>query len=96
MKGVLAGSTEDDEDHAMATGFDRGLPTPDVNDNYVNALVMFSRGNRYARGEVIRRKNDVDGNVVSRTNYNAILGTREYCVEFYDGEVSKLTENVFS
>ena len=55
---------------------------------------MFPIGNSYARGEVIRRKIDADGNVVGITNYNPVLDTRECRFDFDDGEVSKLTVNV--
>ena len=92
----MAGNNEDDEDPDMATGLDRKVPTPDANDNYVNALVMLPRGNSYARGKVIGRKRDADGNDVGRSNDNPILDTREYSVEFDDGEVSKLTEHVIA
>ena len=34
-EGGLADNTEDEEDPLMATGFDREVPTPEVNDNYV-------------------------------------------------------------
>ena len=66
----------------MATGLDREVPTPEVNENYVNASVMLPRGKKYARGKVIGRKRDADGNAVGRTNDNPILDTRKYHVEF--------------
>ena len=75
----------------MAIGLYREVPTLEVNENYVNSSVMFPRGNSYARGKVIGRKRDADGNAVGRTNYNPILDTREYFVEFDDGYVSELT-----
>ena len=77
----------------MDIGLDREVPTPEVNDNYVNASVMLPRGNSYARGKVIGPKRDADGNDVGKTNYNPILDTRAYHVEVYDGYVRKLTEN---
>ena len=61
----------------MATGLDHEVPTPEVNGNCVNALVMFPGGNSYDRGEVIRQKRDADGNAVGITNKNPILDTRE-------------------
>ena len=66
-------NTEYDEDPDMATLLDRELPTPEVNDNYVKASVMFPRGNVYARGNFIGRKRDADGNAVGNTNDNPIL-----------------------
>ena len=52
-KGGLTGKTEEDENPVMATGLYRGLPTHEVNDNYVDDSVMFPRRNIYARGKVI-------------------------------------------
>ena len=91
-EGGLAGKNEDGENPIMPTGFDREVPTPEVNDNYVNTLVMFPSGNTYSRGKVVGLKRDVDGNSIGRRNYNPIINTREYYVEFDDGEVRKLTE----
>ena len=90
----LVGNTEDDEDPATATGLDRELPTPEANDNYVNAQVIFPVVNSYARWKVIGRKRYADGNNVGRKNDNPILETRKYPVEFDDGEVIKMRANV--
>ena len=96
VEGFLLGNTEDDEDPDMATILDREVPMPEENDNYVNPSVMLPRGKSYARGNVIGRKRDAYGNAVGRSNDNPILDTREYSVEFDDGEVSKLTEHVIA
>ena len=88
VKGGLSGNTEDDEDPAMDTRLDHEVPTPEVNEKYVNASVMFPRGNSYARGKAIGRKRDAESNVIGRTNENPILDTSEYHVDFDDGEVS--------
>ena len=45
---------------------------------------------------MIGRKREVDGNPTGRANPNSILDTQEYQVQFGDGEVSKLTENVIA
>ena len=76
VKGSLAGKTVDYEDHDIATVLYRKVPTPEVNDNYLNASVMFPRVNSYARGKAIVRKIDVDGNAIGRTNENPILDKR--------------------
>ena len=76
VEGGLVGKTGYYEEPVMATGLDREVPTPEVNENYVNASVMLSRGNGYARGKVVRRKRDTDGNSVGRGNDNPILDTR--------------------
>ena len=91
VEGGIAGITEDEEDPAMATGLDREVSTPEANEKYVNASVMFPIGKSYTRGKVIRRKRYADGNAVYSKNENPILHTREYCVEFDDEEVSELT-----
>ena len=83
--GVLTDNTEDDEDPDMAHLLDCEVSTPEVNENYVNASVIFPIGNSYARGKVVVRKIDADGNAVGRGNENPILDTREYRVEFDDG-----------
>ena len=80
----------------MATGLYHEVPTPKVNEKCVNDSVMFPRGNSYARGKTIVWKRDADGNSVGRKNENSILHTREYHVEFDDGEVSELTANVIA
>ena len=84
----MAGKTKDDEDPAMSNELDREVLTPEVNGNDVNASVMLPRGNSYAIGKVIGRKIDSYENAVRRTNDNPILDTREYRVDFDDGEVS--------
>ena len=85
VEGIFARKTEDYEDHDMATVLDREVPTPEVNENYVNTSVMLPRGNSYARGKFIGQKRDADGNYVGRENDNPILDTREYRVVFDDG-----------
>ena len=77
----------------MATGLDRKVLTPEVNDNDVNASVMLPRGDSYAIGKVIGQKRDADGNDFGRTNKTPILNTRKYHVDFDDEEVSELAAN---
>ena len=60
LEGGLEGKTEDDEDPVIATGLYREVAMPEVNDNYVNALVMLPIGNSYARGKVVGQKRDAD------------------------------------
>ena len=57
---------------------------------------MLPRGNRYARGKLIVWEIDAYGNAVGRTNNNPILDTREYCLEFDDGEVNELMVKMIS
>ena len=95
-EGGLAGNNEDYEKHIMSTGLDREVPEPKGNYNYVNTLVMLSRGNNYYRRKVIGQKRDADGNAIGRRNKNPIIDMREYHVEFDDGEVRQLTANVIA
>eukprot|EP00804_Cyclotella_cryptica_P017277 CCRYP_016828-RA/>CCRYP_016828-RA protein AED:0.02 eAED:0.02 QI:0/0/0/1/0/0.5/2/0/461 len=60
--------------------------TPEVGDSYVNTEVMLSRGDRMARGKVVRRKRNAKGNPIGRANNNPILDTSQYEVQFADGE----------
>ena len=64
----------------MATIFNREVPTPEANYNYVNASLMLPIVNSYDRGKVIGLKIDADGNVIGSSNDNPILDTREYSV----------------
>ena len=57
---------------------------------------MLPRGDSMARGQVIRRKKNAGGDLIGRSNTNPILDTREYEVEFANGEVTELTANVIA
>ena len=96
VEGGLANKSEDDEIPVMDTGLDHHVPKPEVNNNYVKSSVIFTGGNTYTRGNVIGRNRDSNGNSIGRMNYNPILDTQKYCVEFDDVEVRKLTANVIT
>ena len=52
-------------------------PTRDLlPDVYLNASIVLLRGDKLARGKVVRRKRDVNGNPIGRENQNPILDTR--------------------
>jgi hypothetical protein len=72
------------------------LPTPEADDNYVNASLMLPRGNALARGTVIGQKRDARGDPIGNANTNPILNSRVYRVEFEDGDVCELTANVIA
>ena len=93
-EGGLEVHTDEYETPVVDTGLDRKVPTTELKDNYVNNSFTFPIGNTYAKGKVIGRKRDADGNYVGRKNNKPILETHKYRVEFDDGEVSKLTANV--
>ena len=85
----------DDEIPAPSLGVDVELPTPEAGDNYVNASLMLPRGNSLVRGTVIGRKR-ARGNPIGNANANPIMDSRVYRVEFDDGDVCKLTDNVIA
>ena len=71
-------------------------PTPESQDNYINASVLLPRGEGMAKGTVRKRKRDDENNPVGRANSNPILDTREYVVEFEDGQEAALTAIVIA
>eukprot|EP00804_Cyclotella_cryptica_P019398 CCRYP_006588-RA/>CCRYP_006588-RA protein AED:0.13 eAED:0.13 QI:0/0/0/1/0.75/0.6/5/0/864 len=94
---ILDRYEDDDLDGRMPDPPDEELDaTPEVGDSYVNTEVMLSRGDRMARGKVVRRKRDAEGNPIGRANNNPILDTRQYEVQFADGEVTELTANAIA
>jgi hypothetical protein len=70
--------------------------TPETGDGYLNAEISLAKGGTLARGRVIRRKRDADGNPKGRANANPVLDTRTYDVEFDDGDVTEFTANMIA
>ena len=54
---------------------------------------MLSCGNKISRGQVTRRKRDIDGNTSGQASDNPILDPWEYTVQFEYGEVTELNAN---
>ena len=52
----------EDGDQDVSTSEETLEPTPEAHDNFVNANVLLPRGDTFARGRVIGRKRDIDGN----------------------------------
>ena len=50
----------------------------------------------YQQGRLIERKCDADGNTIGRANKNPTLYSSHSLVNFEDGEVTELTENVIA
>ena len=48
------------------------------------------------QGNVVSRNRDVDGNLIVRENQNSTADTRQYEVEFTNGEVTEITANVIA
>jgi hypothetical protein len=75
--------------------------TPDSYDEYLSALVTFPVGDQNLRGEVIRRRRDMNGRSIGVRHSNPILDTREYDVVFPDGttqaySANTIAENLYS
>ena len=71
-------------------------PMPEVGDHYIGAEILLPRGDQMARGHVVARSRDTNGNVMERSHTNSILDARMYQVEFTGGEVKELTTNVIA
>ncbi len=48
------------------------------------------------QGRVIKRKRDIEGNVIGRAHDNPIVDTRSYVVTFDDGDTSDLTTDLIA
>ncbi len=70
--------------------------SPEAFDQYLTANVLLDRGGDGQLGTVKRRKRDVEGNPVGRSNPNPLLDSREYEVEFPDGSIDVLTANAIA
>ena len=57
-------------------------PMPEARDYYRGAEILLPRGDQMARGNVVARSKDANGNVMGRSHTNPILDTRTYQVEF--------------
>ena len=72
------------------------VPTPEASDVYVGAAVKLPRAGRDSIGRVKKRARDNDGNVIGRAHDKPILDTRQYVVEFEDGQEAELAANVIA
>ena len=66
---------------------------PEVGDYYIGAEILLPRGYQMARGHVMARSRDANGNVMGRCHTNLILDTRRYQVVIAGGKVTELTTN---
>ncbi len=80
----------DDEIPTPSLGVHVELPMPEAGDNYINASLMLPCGNLLARGTVIGRKRNAQGDPIGNANANPIMDSCVYCVEFDDGDICKL------
>ena len=67
-----------------------------IYDGYITVQVLLPKGDEFKVGTVVRRKVDDRGNPTGRSNENPILDTREYDVEFGDGDVLEYSANVIA
>ena len=51
-------------------------PTPEVDDHYIGAEILLPRWDQVARGNVVARSKDTNGNVMGRSHTNPMLDTR--------------------
>ena len=86
---------EDDKENRAPTP-DAEDVTPEEMDNYVGAEVNLPIAGVLRAGKVKRRARDEEGNVFGRKHNNPILDTRQYEVEFPDGQVHEYTANVIA
>ena len=71
-------------------------PTPKAGDKYMNADVMLIRGGTISMVQVIECNFDDNGNYIGQANDNTIIDSHHYMVQFEDGEVNGITENILS
>ncbi len=84
---------DDGEDHQHVP---EPEPTPDTADEYLNAEVLLPKDGTMQTGKVKSRKRDKDGNIKGTKNANPILDTRQYEVEFPDGDIASYSANVIA
>ncbi len=91
-----------DHDYYDPTDYDPDISdleikvTPEANDPYVGAEVRLPLGGILKKGCVASRKWDACGNPTGLANDNHILDTREYVVQFNDGDLTELTANLIA
>jgi hypothetical protein len=65
-------------------------------DRYLQAEVILPIAGEKSIGKVVRRKRDVDGNLIGKSSVNPILDTRTYVVEFPDGKEAEYSSNIIA
>jgi hypothetical protein len=74
---------------------------PEVMDSYLTAEVLLPRGDEMSLRKVVRRLTDENSLPIEKSNAIPILDTREYVVEFDDGEQLEyaakiIAENIYA
>ena len=62
------------------------MSTPELGDSYVGVSLSLHCGSAIAQGRIVKHTCDNHSNVIGRANEDPTLDTREYVVEFEDGE----------
>ena len=62
----------------------------------MNAKILLLRGDKMARGQVVCRKSDANGNPIGRSIQNLILDTCHYEKKFPEGEMTELTATIIA
>jgi len=70
--------------------------TAEAYDEYLTAQVVVPLAGELTKGKVLKRKRDDNGNPTGVRNDNPILDTRQYEIEFPDGEIHTYTANVIA
>jgi hypothetical protein len=85
-----------DYDHDLDPDHGNLKMMPEIRDNYLSVEVSIPRGGSMVKRCVKSCKRDADGNPISRADANPILDTREYIVEFEDGNEAELNANLIA
>ena len=88
-----------DTDHAgepMPKVDDVDDVTPEFQDKYIGARVRVTRRGEPATGKVIKRARTEGGELFGKADANPAKDTREYDVEFEDGDVTPYTANIIA
>ena len=65
-------------------------------DEYLSARIILPKGDKYEKATVVRRKRDIHGNPMGKSDTNPKMDTRMYEVQFSDGTVQEYTVNLIA
>ena len=65
-------------------------------DRYLGAELSINRGDGEIRGRVVKRARGNDGEFIGRSHNNPLMDSREYWIEFPDGDEEKYAANVIA
>lgn len=68
----------------------------EMSDEYLNVEVLRPIGDEVKQARVVARKRDAEGRKIGKHNNNPLLDTREYIIEFPDGERDELSANIIA